>query len=684
MRNIESSSIELVQGANTFKQGENITLGYKAYDDSGNQIDLTGKTLAASLFGQKGTVYEAPASFSDGILYFSIEDTVVPDGNYQIEFTATSSADTTYRRKFPTSSADKVFIKKSTDDLGNAGVGPITVAQLRTEQEQKQQQFELAIVPQVDELKQRVEEGIGAFTEDTELKDARMGEINLRTFNQKLTTQLDDKALKSDLQQVSLSYKESYDTLALLQTAYPTGDNYNHTVKADGMIYTYAQGTWKSTGIQANGTGIADSSVTLEKLANVRQPANRDLIVRSTVVNARQLNGTSPGGVTTFQAEDKSTTDFMEVEENASYYFSSTAGSVTYALRVNYYDSANVFLSTATNVSLIVPPANCKRVRITFFTDQLPTAVFQLGTSRTVISLPTLTGVKTEGEIQLAEDVQEISNKLAAEVEISCWGDSLTAGAGGTPYPTTLQTLIGSGVNVNNFGVGGENSKTIAARQGGMPMIVDPFTIPASGGTAITFKTYDGATVTPGLQHGFRGVNPCTINGVEGNLSVSGGVYTFTRLVSGSEVSVSRPSALITNAMKENRNDIVIIWMGQNDGVNDATEIIRLEKLMVDYLTSYNKQFLIIGLSSSDAAYRAPMEQQFKKEFGRRFINIREYLSAYGLEDAGIEPTSQDLTDMANGVAPTSLRIDLVHFNTAGYTVIANQVHKRLKELAII
>lgn len=43
-----------------------------------------------------------------------------------------------------------------------------------------------------------------------------------------------------------------------------------------------------------------------------------------------------------------------------------------------------------------------------------------------------------------------------------CWGDSLTEGAGGTPYPAQLATL--TGCTVNNRGVGGETSTQIATR----------------------------------------------------------------------------------------------------------------------------------------------------------------------------------------------------------------------------
>lgn len=78
------------------------------------------------------------------------------------------------------------------------------------------------------------------------------------------------KASKTELQQVSLSYKESYATLVDLQTAYPSGDAHNHAVLDDGMIYTWNSALstpdWVSTNIQANGTGVADGTVTYGSL----------------------------------------------------------------------------------------------------------------------------------------------------------------------------------------------------------------------------------------------------------------------------------------------------------------------------------------------------------------------------------------------------------------------------------
>lgn len=115
-----------------------------------------------------------------------------------------------------------------------------------------------------------------------------------------VTAKLADKAKESDLQitnqnvsgleaskatisyvdtktqGVSLAYKESYATLTDLQTAYPTGNIYNHSVLADGLIYTYTT-SWVSTGIQANGSGIADDTVTFPKLTDSAKTSIRSL-----------------------------------------------------------------------------------------------------------------------------------------------------------------------------------------------------------------------------------------------------------------------------------------------------------------------------------------------------------------------------------------------------------------------
>jgi GDSL-like Lipase/Acylhydrolase family len=55
-----------------------------------------------------------------------------------------------------------------------------------------------------------------------------------------------------------------------------------------------------------------------------------------------------------------------------------------------------------------------------------------------------------------------MSPALAAPQPLVAWGDSLTAGSGGTPWPTQFQTL--SGVQTFTYGYGGESSTQIRNR----------------------------------------------------------------------------------------------------------------------------------------------------------------------------------------------------------------------------
>lgn len=65
------------------------------------------------------------------------------------------------------------------------------------------------------------------------------------------------------------------------------------------------------------------------------------------------------------------------------------------------------------------------------------------------------------------------------------------------------------------------------------------------------------------------------------------------------------------------------------------------------------------------------------------------YMVNHGIEDAialgylsaSSYPTQQDITDMNNGVVPTSLRADSVHFSTNGSYTMAHALSIKLKEV---
>lgn len=274
---------------------------------------------------------------------------------------------------------------------------------------------------------------------------------------------------------------------------------------------------------------------------------------------------------------------------------------------------------------------------------------------------------------------------------IICWGDSLTAGAGGggTTYPKVLAEL--SGLTVYNGGVGGENTKTVACRQGARRIMINNITIPASSTEKVQIgsygKLYDdlGNVVYP-LRQGDGGIGTCILAGVEGKFSCTQTsststdiIYFFKRNADGEKVIINRPTPLIGTWSIERKNDIQVIFIGQNGGYTNIDDLVRQQRLMIEH--SNNDKYIILGLTSGSATERAELEQRMIREYGRRYINLREYISTYGMEDAELEPTETDLAEMAEGKVPTSLRFDTVHGNHYFYEIIGKLTYSRLIEL---
>lgn len=292
-------------------------------------------------------------------------------------------------------------------------------------------------------------------------------------------------------------------------------------------------------------------------------------------------------------------------------------------------------------------------------------------------------------------------SKINGKEIVSCWGDSLTRGVGvGSSYskafPYVLYGLL-DGREVINCGVGGENTVNIASRQGGLPNIVKPFTIPADTnkleieltniyGDSAGILLQSGSALDPitGKYVMTAQINPCSINGVEGTLTYENGKYYFSRSEKGESVIVSRPTTLITYAMKSMRDNINIIWLGTNGGFSTSSELIECIDAMIDYMTPINKKYIVFGihhLVSTVTETFEMIEKNMTLHFGRHYINQRKYMLEYGLSDAGITPTVEDTTAISQGKIPPSLLYDDVHYNDKGYNIIATLAYERGKEL---
>ena len=289
----------------------------------------------------------------------------------------------------------------------------------------------------------------------------------------------------------------------------------------------------------------------------------------------------------------------------------------------------------------------------------------------------------------IENDIEKINKKLDQITQnnkcVCCWGDSLTQGApvyGVHTYPAKLANLLGNEYTVMEYGVGGETPHAILARMGAYATYAEPFTMPASGSVDLDLKTV-------GLPIGWRykgpldkGINPVIIEGIEGTIvttePTSGNwVYTFTRTEAGDSMTFNRPVFVSTDGSRNNRHDISIIFIGENKDYTSDEELCDEIQCAIDYLK--NNRYIVVSMHTSKQTESLTRKERIK--FGEHFLYTKEYLSKYGLLDAGIEPTEDDIQAMSEGAVPPSLMSDGCHFTSDGYTIIANLVYEKGKEL---
>jgi hypothetical protein len=309
---------------------------------------------------------------------------------------------------------------------------------------------------------------------------------------------------------------------------------------------------------------------------------------------------------------------------------------------------------------------------------------------------PSLTTNETAASGLKLEFVESFQKNVSEFLPgVVCWGDGLTAGAGGkgVSYPEVLEDLIADNFQdtmpVINCGVGGEDTNTIIGRAGGVPYIIaESFTIPPdTSKVKFVFTSSNGSPVAP-LRQGDCGVNPVSINGITGNISIEQESYfgedfsyNFSRGASGKPVEVKTGTPIYSNGSIQYRNFIPIIFIGQNGGWENNDELIAQQMSIVNFKTHNQDNFLILGLTTGNAASRASLETDLLNYYGDKYINLREYLSSDGIYDAGLEPTKQDLEAIKAGSVPPSLLSDSVHLNSYGYALIGRLVFERMVEL---
>lgn len=347
-----------------------------------------------------------------------------------------------------------------------------------------------------------------------------------------------------------------------------------------------------------------------------------------------------------------------------------------------------------------------------------------------------LSEIKTSQQQQLyearEENIEAIQKNYETDMDtvaaympgIVCWGDSLTSGtSGNAAYPYTLQKYINTylcgiydfrssvpnaanytwldwndytvSIPVINMGSGQEDTPTILGRAGVVPYAVKTdFTIPAkTERVPISIESSNGKPVIP-LTAGNAGVNPVTIEGVEGTLTLETTnmirTYYFQRLTSGKAVEVKKGTEILTASASEYRDYIHIVWLGTYDGYRSANDLVQDVKQLLARQTKNTDRYLVLGpcafngsWSTSGSANLDAIDSAMMQSFGSNYVNIRKYLIEDGLSDGGISPSKLDTQYLARGSVPDSFRSAAGGADLTGkaYELIGKLVYERMDRL---
>ena len=297
----------------------------------------------------------------------------------------------------------------------------------------------------------------------------------------------------------------------------------------------------------------------------------------------------------------------------------------------------------------------------------------------------TLHFMKTDGILPPdTKDFDALTFAESTRTRVLCWGDSMSQG-----YPAELREIVyTSGVSVRSYSSGGDTAEHIAMKQGGLALYVGPCTIPAdTEPVLIPLLDYKYEPVISMADFGGVGLTPAYICGIKGMLYYTDGDnYYFKRETKGEELEINRLTRVVTDAMtKQETDDINIIYSGANNAYKsgDAAELIEVQTRMIEY--SGSDRYIIIGFSAfRDKESLIAFNQTLADHYGEHFLDFSSYLITDGFKDAGIEPTAQDLQNIADGRMPEFFRRDAVHGNEIFDRLLAEQLYKKLTELGYI
>lgn len=316
-------------------------------------------------------------------------------------------------------------------------------------------------------------------------------------------------------------------------------------------------------------------------------------------------------------------------------------------------------------------------------------------------------------------------NKRPDLTTIACIGDSITEGMnmssqryveyGGDNYPSHLQTLLydnGYDAFVNNYGNSGEKTAAILARLGGPGAIYlgSTITIPADNSpvdvTNNVYSSYTHELVT------FTRLDYRTLASVNGQLIrlqlSSGRLYINLWSSVGENVRILGNAPItIGKYFVDRTSDIAICYMGIND-TNTITFDEWIKRNNIVRQMFGEDRTIIIGTTNAQWNIYPDLKdlpdpvltynRGCVEAFGDYFLNLYPIMCQQDgidialdggyLSDRTAEQIAADNNAIASWQVPPSLTVDgvkgNVHFNNAGYYVMAKIIYNRMIDLNLI
>lgn len=295
---------------------------------------------------------------------------------------------------------------------------------------------------------------------------------------------------------------------------------------------------------------------------------------------------------------------------------------------------------------------------------------------------------KTKAEPNAKTDKDDKEAAFDYSKSIICWGDSF---ADNTANSSTFFTyylsenISNHALDINSVfssGLEGDTVPIIAAKQGGIPMKVQPFTIPADKTPVpIELKSILGGNVI--LQDKLNsGLNPCQIAGIEGTIEYKQNKLSFIRSDAGKAVTVAEPTTVVTNAMSSIKGYTGVYFFGGDCTKYTPNELVNMYKKMVAF--QGNDKYLIVGSVTGDSQKLEPYEKALEQQFASHYINLRKYLTREVFNDYEIKITGNDAKALQSGTVPPSFTLNGKRLSDQGSKILADLIFDRLIQLDLI